>query len=85
MRFYDYERIKQELNEIRQLVQTGESGISPDRTIQEFTISQRGDAILEFANNGPACSFSDPAIRFRVSSYMLAETSPIFAVVFRWR
>ncbi|RFN55475.1 hypothetical protein FIE12Z_121 [Fusarium flagelliforme] len=82
MRFYDYERIKQELNEIRQLVQTGESGISPDRTIQEFTISQRGDAILEFANNGPACSFSDPAIRFRVSSYMLAETSPIFARMF---
>ncbi|KAI7761675.1 hypothetical protein LZL87_013113 [Fusarium oxysporum] len=82
MRFYDYERIKQELNEIRQLLQTGESGISPDRTIKEFAISQRGDAILEFANNGPGCNHSDPALRFRVSSYMLAETSPIFARMF---
>ncbi|KAF5534960.1 hypothetical protein FMEXI_11041 [Fusarium mexicanum] len=82
MRFYDYERIKQELNEIRQLLQTGESGISPDRTIKEFAISQRGDAILEFANNAPGCVHSDPALRFRVSSYMLAETSPIFARMF---
>ncbi|KAF4945840.1 hypothetical protein FGADI_11636 [Fusarium gaditjirri] len=82
MRFYDYERIKQELNEIRQLLQTGESGISPDRTIKELAISQRGDAILEFANNGPGCNHSDPALRFRVSSYMLAETSPIFARMF---
>ncbi|KAF4338695.1 hypothetical protein FBEOM_7401 [Fusarium beomiforme] len=82
MRFYDYERIKQELNEIRQLLQTGESGISPDRTIKEFAISQRGDAILEFANNAPGCNHSDPALRFRVSSYMLAETSPIFARMF---
>lgn len=82
MRFYDYEKIRQELNEIRQLVQTGESGISPDRTIKEFAISQRGDAILEFANTAPGCSHSDPAFRFRVSSYMLAETSPIFARMF---
>ncbi|KAH7269266.1 uncharacterized protein BKA55DRAFT_495400 [Fusarium redolens] len=82
MRFYDYERIKQELNEIRQLLQTGESGISPDRTIKEYAISQRGDAILEFANNAPGCNHSDPALRFRVSSYMLAETSPIFARMF---
>ncbi|CEI63869.1 unnamed protein product [Fusarium venenatum] len=82
MRFYDYERIRQELLEIRQLVQTGESGISPDRTIKEFAISQRGDAILEFANSAPGCNHSDPALRFRVSSYMLAETSPIFARMF---
>ncbi|KAJ4263572.1 hypothetical protein NW762_006392 [Fusarium torreyae] len=82
MRFYDYERIKQELNDIRQLLQTGESGISPDRTIKEFAISQRGDAILEFANNAPGCNHNDPALRFRVSSYMLAETSPIFARMF---
>ncbi|KAF5022667.1 hypothetical protein F66182_5285 [Fusarium sp. NRRL 66182] len=82
MRFYDYERIKQELNDIRQLLQTGESGISPDRTIKEFLISQRGDAILEFANNAPGCNPNDPALRFRVSSYMLAETSPIFARMF---
>ena len=52
MRFYNYDKIQKELNEIRQLLQSGESGISPDRTIQEFSISPRGDAILEFANNG---------------------------------
>lgn len=82
MRFYNYDRIKQELLDIRQLLQTGESGISPDRTIKEFVISPRGDAILEFANNPPEGNPGDPALRFRVSSYMLAETSPIFARMF---
>ncbi|KAM6507888.1 hypothetical protein FSOLCH5_013087 [Fusarium solani] len=82
MRFYNYERIKQELTEIRQMLQSGESGISPDRTINEYVISQRGDAVLEFANTAPECGLNDPALRFRVSSYMLAETSPIFARMF---
>ncbi|KAF4464129.1 hypothetical protein FALBO_9042 [Fusarium albosuccineum] len=82
MRFYNYDKIQKELNEIRQLLQSGESGISPDRTTQEFSISPRGDAILEFANNGPECGINDPVFRFRVSSYMLAETSPIFARMF---
>ncbi|KAM5353271.1 hypothetical protein ACJZ2D_016829 [Fusarium nematophilum] len=82
IRFYNYDKIKQELMDIRQLLQTGESGISPDRTIKEYAISPRGDAVLEFANNAPECSHSDPALRFRVSSYMLAETSPIFARMF---
>ncbi|KAF4982961.1 hypothetical protein FZEAL_1531 [Fusarium zealandicum] len=82
MRFYNYDKIKQELLEIRQLLQSGESGISPERTLKEFAISPRGDAILEFSNNGPECGPNPEALRFRVSSYMLAETSPIFARMF---
>lgn len=38
--------------------------------------------MLEFANIGSEASHSDPVLRFRVSSYMLAETSPIFARMF---
>ncbi|KAH7161217.1 hypothetical protein EDB81DRAFT_755791 [Dactylonectria macrodidyma] len=82
IRFRNYEKVKQELNDIRQLVQTGESGISTDRTIEEHAISPHGDAILEFANISMESSPHDPAFRFRVSSYMLAETSPIFARMF---
>ncbi|KPM36337.1 hypothetical protein AK830_g10235 [Neonectria ditissima] len=82
IRFRNYEKVKQELINIRQLLQTGESGISPDRTIEEYAISPHGDAILEFSNNSSDSSPNDPAIRFRVSSYMLAETSPIFGRMF---
>ncbi|KAF7547489.1 hypothetical protein G7Z17_g7711 [Cylindrodendrum hubeiense] len=82
IRFRNYEKVKQELTEIRQLLQTGESGISPERTLEEYAISPHGDAILEFSNISSDSSPSDPAIRFRVSSYMLAETSPIFARMF---
>ncbi|KAK7409361.1 hypothetical protein QQX98_008486 [Neonectria punicea] len=82
IRFRNYEKVKQELIQIRQLLQTGESGISPDRTIEEYAISPHGDAILEFANNSSDSSPKDPAVRFRVSSYMLAETSPIFGRMF---
>lgn len=74
--------MKKEVAEIRQLLQSGESGISPSREVQEFPIAQRGDAMLEFANIGSESSPGDPVLRFRVSSYMLAETSPIFARMF---
>lgn len=82
IRFRNYEKAKQELNEIRQIVQSAESGIAPSREVREFPVSERGDAILEFANLHAGCSPEDPVLRFRVSSYMLAETSPIFARMF---
>ncbi|KAI9163957.1 hypothetical protein HJFPF1_05592 [Paramyrothecium foliicola] len=82
IRFRNYERVKQELIDIRHLLQAGESGISPARHIEEIAIAQRGDAILEFANILPECSATETVYRFRVSSYMLAETSPIFARMF---
>ncbi|POR34990.1 Uncharacterized protein TPAR_04815 [Tolypocladium paradoxum] len=82
IRFRNYEKVKQELSEIRHLLQAGESGISPSRPVEEFAISPRGDAILEFANLAAESSGIEPVLRFRVSSYMLAETSPIFARMF---
>ncbi|KAH7316792.1 hypothetical protein B0I35DRAFT_393813 [Stachybotrys elegans] len=82
IRFRNYEKAKDELVKIRQLLQSGESGISPTRRIDEFTIAARGDSVLEFANIGPGCTAEEPVLRFRVSSYMLAETSPIFARMF---
>lgn len=45
-------------------------------------MSPKGDAILEFANLGTETSHLDPVLRFRISSHMLAETSPIFARMF---
>lgn len=63
-------------------MQSGESGISPDRHIQEIVISAHGDAILEFANVHPDATGEEPVLRFRVSSHLLSETSPIFARMF---
>lgn len=74
--------MKQELSDIQSLLQSGESGISPEREVHEFTISINGDAILEFANLHQDTTGSEPVLRFRVSSHMLAETSPIFACMF---
>lgn len=47
--------------------------------INEITIAPRGDTVLEFANMAMDWK---PVLRFRVSSHMLAETSPIFASMF---
>lgn len=74
--------MKLELSEIRSLLQAGESGINPDRVIEEHAIDPRGDAILEFANLHPEAQGNEPVLRFRVSSARLADTSPIFARMF---
>lgn len=79
LRLGDHDQLKLDVTEMRRLLQDNESGISPDRVVEEITISQRGDAVLEFAN-GTTDEF--PVLRFRVSSYMLSETSPIFAQMF---
>ncbi|RYP83362.1 hypothetical protein DL769_001386 [Monosporascus sp. CRB-8-3] len=79
VRFSNYDLVLSDLNETRCLLQAVESGVSPQAAIQECVISQRGDAMLEFANTD-AENFT--AYRFRVSSHMLAETSPVFARMF---
>ncbi|KAG6028795.1 hypothetical protein E4U40_000808 [Claviceps sp. LM458 group G5] len=86
IRFRNYERVKRELIEARQLLQSAESGILPTRQVQEFIMSPQGDAMLEFANHatGPSPRV-DPVLRFRVSSRALADTSPIFARMFSGR
>ncbi|RDA88335.1 hypothetical protein CP532_5586 [Ophiocordyceps camponoti-leonardi (nom. inval.)] len=82
IRFRNYEKLKQELADIRSLLQSGESGISPLRMVEELVISPQSDAILEFAN---LATEDEPALRFRVDSAMLADTSPIFARIFAGR
>ncbi|KJZ75838.1 hypothetical protein HIM_04662 [Hirsutella minnesotensis 3608] len=82
IRFRNFEKVKLELVEIRHLLQSAESGIPPSWPVEELAIAPDGDAILEFANvasEGAAC---DPVLRFRVSSYILAKTSPIFSRMF---
>ncbi|KAJ2893218.1 hypothetical protein MKZ38_008908 [Zalerion maritima] len=80
IRFRNYEKVREDLLEIRALLQAGESGIAPDRMIREIAITPRGDTILEFSNT--TAVDPQPVCRFRVSSHMLAETSPIFARMF---
>ncbi|POS72621.1 hypothetical protein DHEL01_v208985 [Diaporthe helianthi] len=51
--------------------------------VREYVISPRGNAVLEFENKGaPPDTRDTQVLRFRVSSHMLAETSPIFEAVF---
>lgn len=55
--------------------------------VKGYTIAQRGDAILEFANvqqqqHHDGDDSGGRILRFRVSSHMLAETSPYFARLF---
>ncbi|ETS77839.1 hypothetical protein PFICI_09901 [Pestalotiopsis fici W106-1] len=78
-RFREFDHVSADLHEMRHLLHNAESGISPDRIIEDIVISQRGDAVLEFANKD---SDEFPVFRFRVSSHMLAETSPLFAQIF---
>ncbi|KAK2048750.1 hypothetical protein LZ31DRAFT_32599 [Colletotrichum somersetense] len=79
IRLRNYDRVKQDLVVITRILQLGESGVSDERPVREHNVSPRGDAILEFANIGAE---SMPVLRFRVSSFLLAETSPIFERIF---
>ncbi|KAF4587186.1 hypothetical protein GQ602_003879 [Ophiocordyceps camponoti-floridani] len=79
IRFRNYEKLKLELADMRCLLQSAESGISPSRPIEELAVAPRGDALLEFANLD---AIDEPVLRFRVDSAVLADTSPIFARIF---
>ncbi|KAH8885629.1 hypothetical protein GQ53DRAFT_845306, partial [Thozetella sp. PMI_491] len=77
--FQNYDRLIQDLAEINELLTAEESGLPIRLETEDITITPRGDTILEFANQGVDWQ---PTLRFRVSSVMLAETSPIFAQMF---
>ncbi|KAK0628254.1 hypothetical protein B0T17DRAFT_486839, partial [Bombardia bombarda] len=78
--FQHYDQLVQDLSDIAELLRQQESGIPfSQRDIQEHIIAPRGDSILEFSN---ASTEGAPVHRFRVSSHMLSETSPIFARMF---
>lgn len=92
-RFRNYDCLKKALKEIDRLVRWerdgglaggGEDDKGDSRPVREYTIAPRGDAILEFTNTGDAKDEpgTTPVLRFRVSSHMLAETSPFFARLF---
>ncbi|TDZ35940.1 hypothetical protein C8035_v008336 [Colletotrichum spinosum] len=66
VRFRNHDRVRAELRELEAVVAAG------GRDVVEYDVSPRGDAVLEF--EGPRC-----VRRYRVVSWVLAETSPVFA------
>ncbi|KAF9879466.1 hypothetical protein CkaCkLH20_03009 [Colletotrichum karsti] len=80
VRFRNHDRVKKDLVEVVRALQMAEAGESGEAAVEEVEISARGDAVLEFADER-----GRPALRFRVSSWMLAETSPVFERMFTGR
>lgn len=81
-RFQRYDTIKETIMHVDRLLMTTAPGTEKrgkKANVRDYVIAPRGNAILEFANIG---AFDTPLLRFRVSSHMLAETSPIFEAVF---
>ncbi|KAK7739049.1 hypothetical protein SLS53_005947 [Cytospora paraplurivora] len=80
-RFRNFDTLTGAVMEVEKLLLSAETGGGgEDRVVRDYMIATCGDAILEFANLG---SYDSPVLRFRVSSHMLAETSPIFKAVFQ--
>ncbi|KAK3330680.1 hypothetical protein B0H66DRAFT_71914 [Apodospora peruviana] len=79
--FQHYDQLVQDLAEVNRLLQRRQSDVRPKRVIQE-NIAPHGDAILEFSNSSMNW---EPVLRFRVSSHILAEVSPLFARMFSQR
>ncbi|KAK7752512.1 hypothetical protein SLS62_005480 [Diatrype stigma] len=96
IRFANYDLVLADLAETRRLLQRATtlsgygSGIPipkqehPADNVREYVISPRGNVVLEFVTDGTAAAAeqSTPVLRFRVSSHMLAEVSPVFARIF---
>ncbi|KAK1493101.1 hypothetical protein CTAM01_09509 [Colletotrichum tamarilloi] len=87
IRFRNHDRVKQDLVEVTRVLQLGESGVTDERPVKELAVAPRGDAVLEFANIGAengaeAEAEAVPVLRYRVSSFLLAETSPVFERMF---
>lgn len=80
-RFRHYDAVKETIMQVdRQLMTAAEgAGKRARKIVRDYVIAPRGNAVLEFANTG---DYHTPLLRFRVSSHMLAETSPIFEAVF---
>lgn len=80
-RFQHYDTVKETIMQIDRLLMVAAPGNGErgKKVVRDYVIAPRGNAVLEFANSG---GYDTPLIRFRVSSHMLAETSPIFEAVF---
>lgn len=88
-RFQNYDNLKRALEDVDRMLQWGtgrgdSNGVeNSDRFVRDYAIARRGDTILEFANNNTSGNDSNnPVLRFRVSSHILVETSPLFARLF---
>lgn len=80
-RFRHYDAVKETIMQVDRLLMmaAGDAGKGGKKVVRDYVIAPRGNAVLEFANTG---GYDIPLLRFRVSSHMLAETSPIFEAVF---
>ncbi|KKY35767.1 hypothetical protein UCDDA912_g04252 [Diaporthe ampelina] len=80
-RFGHYDTVKEAIMEVDRLLIVTAPGDweRGKKSVRDYVIAPRGNAVLEFANAG---GYDTPLLRFRVSSHMLAETSPIFEAVF---
>lgn len=77
IRSSDFEKLKADLQAVEQLMNPAvTSDEAPNMAVRECVIAKNGDTILEFAN---AATENQPILRFRVSSHLLAEHSPLFA------
>ncbi|TVY89765.1 hypothetical protein LAWI1_G004294 [Lachnellula willkommii] len=75
IRSLNLDRLKLDLQATEKLFEVTETGNSENLTIREYVIAQNGDMILAF----PHVLEPHPVLRFRVSSHLLAESSPIFS------
>lgn len=82
-RFRQYNLLRRDLAELEATGSSKRSSITQPRRVILETIAPYGDAILEFAITDDESSLHEqPVLRFRVSSHMLTECSPIFARMF---
>ncbi|PQE33650.1 nuclear pore protein [Rutstroemia sp. NJR-2017a WRK4] len=70
-----YDKLKQDVEESERLCDVLEAPQIEERVVRE-TIITRGDTILEFTNRP---SDDSPILRFRVSSHVLVDASPLFS------
>lgn len=78
IRILNFERLKLDLEDIDNLFDDAGDSEACNTTVKEYIIAKNGDSILEFVNRTtqrPSHQF----IRFRVSSHLLSEASPLFA------
>ncbi|KAK4218948.1 hypothetical protein QBC37DRAFT_273735, partial [Rhypophila decipiens] len=81
-RFNQYNKLKRDAAELKSLTSANKPSTTKLRRVVLETIAPYGDAILEFSNTCTSDDDEAPILRFRVSTHMLTECSPIFARMF---
>ncbi|KAM7205241.1 hypothetical protein V8F33_001072 [Rhypophila sp. PSN 637] len=81
-RFNQYNKLKRDAAELKSLTSGKKPSTTKLRRVVLETIAPYGDAILEFSNTCTSDDDEAPILRFRVSTHMLTECSPIFARMF---